>query len=84
MITPEIKDPETIIAAACAACHGAGLAGGEKRGLLTGELKFAKNPADLEKVIHDGVPTAGMPPASGLLTDAQISLVADYIRSKRH
>lgn len=84
MITPETKDTETIIAAACAACHGAGLAGGEKRGLLTGELKFAKDPADLEKVIHDGVPTAGMPPASGLLTDAQISLVADYIRAKRH
>jgi mono/diheme cytochrome c family protein len=84
LLTPETTDPETIIAAACAACHGAGLAGGEKRGLLTGELKFAKNPAELEKVIRDGVPTAGMPPASGLLSEKQIGLVADYLRAKRH
>ena len=83
LLTPETKDAETIIAAACAACHGPGLAGGEKRGLLSGDFKHLKDPADLERIIRDGVPVAGMPPASGLLTDAQISQVANYLRAKR-
>lgn len=83
LLTPETRDPETIIAAACAACHGPGLEGGEKRGLLSGDFKHLKDPADLERVIRNGVPEAGMPPAAGLLTEAQISTVADYIRAKR-
>ena len=83
VLTAETSDPETIIAAACAACHGAGLAGGEKRGLLSGDLKFAPNPANLEQVISAGVPEAGMPPAAGLLTVNQIRIVADFIREKR-
>ena len=83
LLTPETVDPEKIIAAACASCHGAGLAGGEKRGLLSGEFKHVTNPADLEKTIHDGVPAAGMPPASGLLSDNQIRIVAGFIRQKR-
>jgi glucose/arabinose dehydrogenase/cytochrome c553 len=83
LLTPETVDPEKIIAAACASCHGAGLAGGEKRGLLSGEFKHVTNPADLEKTIHDGVPAAGMPPASGLLSDNQIRIVAEFIRQKR-
>jgi glucose/arabinose dehydrogenase/cytochrome c553 len=83
LLTPETADPETIIAAACAACHGPGLSGGEKRGLLSGDFKHLKDPADLERIIRDGVPAAGMPPASGLLTDAQISQVANYLRAKR-
>ena len=83
ILTPETSDPEKIIAAACASCHGPGLAGGEKRGLLSGEFKHVTNPADLEKTIRDGVPQAGMPPASGLLSDNQIRLVAEFIRQKR-
>ena len=83
LLTPETVDPQKIVAAACASCHGAGLAGGEKRGLLSGDFKHLKDPADLEKIIADGVPTAGMPPASGLLNERQIGIVADFIRSKR-
>lgn len=83
LLTAETVDPEKIIAAACASCHGPGLAGGEKRGLLSGELKHVTNPADLEKTIRDGVPSAGMPPASGLLSDSQIRIVADFIRQRR-
>jgi glucose/arabinose dehydrogenase/cytochrome c553 len=83
LLTAETLDPEVIIAAACAACHGAGLAGGEKRGLLAGDLKFARDPADLEKVIFAGVPEAGMPSAAGLLNDSQIRVVADFIRERR-
>ncbi|MCW1913371.1 PQQ-dependent sugar dehydrogenase [Luteolibacter sp. GHJ8] len=83
VLTPETTDAETIIAAACSACHGAGLAGGEKRGLLSGEFKHLKDLAELERIIRDGVPAAGMPPAGGLLTESQISKVADYIRAKR-
>lgn len=83
LLTPETADPDTLIAAACAACHGPGLAGGEKRGLLSGDFKHLKDPAELEKIIRDGVPAAGMPPASGLLTEQQIGLVADFLREKR-
>jgi mono/diheme cytochrome c family protein len=83
ILTPETSDPEKIIAAACASCHGPGLAGGEKRGLLSGEFKHVTNPADLEKTIRDGVPQAGMPPAAGLLSNNQIRLVAEFIRQKR-
>ena len=83
LLTPDMADPEKIIAAACAACHGPGLAGGEKRGLLSGDFKHLKDPADLEKTIRDGVPASGMPPASGLLNEKQIGIVADFIRSHR-
>jgi glucose/arabinose dehydrogenase/cytochrome c553 len=83
LLTPDMDDPEKIIAAACAACHGPGLAGGEKRGLLSGDFKHLKDPSELENVIRDGVPTAGMPPASGLLSDKQIGIVAEFIRSHR-
>ena len=83
LLTPETVDPEKIIAAACASCHGPGLAGGEKRGLLSGEFKYVTNSAALVKTIRDGVPAAGMPPASGLLSDNQIRSVADFIRRKR-
>jgi len=83
ILTPETSDPEKIIAAACASCHGPGLAGGEKRGLLSGEFKHVTNLADLERTIRDGVPQAGMPPAAGLLSDNQIRLVAEFIRQKR-
>ncbi|QJE96698.1 PQQ-dependent sugar dehydrogenase [Luteolibacter luteus] len=83
LLTPATVDPEKIIAAACASCHGPGLAGGEKRGLLSGEFKHVTNPADLEKTIRDGLPAAGMPPASGLLSDRQIGIVAEFIRQKR-
>ncbi|MCW1922192.1 PQQ-dependent sugar dehydrogenase [Luteolibacter arcticus] len=83
LLTPDTVDPEKIIASACAACHGPGLAGGEKRGLLSGEFKHLKDPVELEKVIRDGVPAAGMPPASGVLSEKQIGLVADYLRAKR-
>lgn len=83
LLTAETSDPETIIAAACAACHGAGLAGGEKRGLLTGELKHTLEAGGLEEVIGKGVVEAGMPPASDLLTVNQIRILSDYIREKR-
>lgn len=83
LLTPETVDPEKIVAAACASCHGAGLAGGEKRGLLSGDFKHLKDPAELERIIRDGVPPAGMPPASGLLSDRQIGIVADFIRTRR-
>ncbi|MDB6080008.1 MAG: PQQ-dependent sugar dehydrogenase [Akkermansiaceae bacterium] len=83
LLTPQTRDPETLVAAACAACHGAGLAGGEKRSLLSGDLKYTASLDTLEKTIHDGVPQAGMPPASGLLSDDQIKVLADFIRSKR-
>jgi glucose/arabinose dehydrogenase/cytochrome c553 len=83
LLTPETRDPETLVAAACAACHGAGLAGGEKRSLLSGDLKYTADLGQLEKTIRDGVPQAGMPPARGLLSDEQIGILADYIRSKR-
>ncbi|WP_193213023.1 PQQ-dependent sugar dehydrogenase [Luteolibacter marinus] len=83
LLTPETVDPHKIVAAACASCHGAGLAGGEKRGLLSGDFKHFKDPADLEKIIAGGIPAAGMPPASGLLSERQIHIVADFIRSGR-
>jgi mono/diheme cytochrome c family protein len=79
----DTADPQKIVAAACASCHGAGLAGGEKRGLLSGEFRHLKDPADLEKIIRDGVPAAGMPPAAGLLSDRQIGILADFIRQAR-
>lgn len=83
LLTADTVDPQKIVAAACASCHGAGLAGGEKRGLLGGDFKHLKDPAELEKTIRDGVPAAGMPPAAGLLSDRQIGILADFIREAR-
>lgn len=83
LLTPGMTDPQKIIAAACASCHGPGLAGGERRGLVSGDFLHLKDPAELEEIIGNGIPTAGMPPASSLLSKDQIRILADFIRESR-
>ena len=80
---PGLKDPEKLVAFYCVACHGPGLAGGLQRNLLQGDWKWAKSDADLERVVAEGVAEVGMPPARVMLTEEQIGLVSDYIRTKR-
>lgn len=80
---PATKDPAKLIAFYCAACHGPGLAGGLQRNLMQGDWKWAKSDADLERLITDGVAEAGMPPNNGVITEDQIRLIADFIRTKR-
>ncbi|MCB1132677.1 MAG: PQQ-dependent sugar dehydrogenase [Verrucomicrobiae bacterium] len=80
---PGLKDPDTLIGFHCAACHGPGLAGGLQRNLLEGDWKWAKSDDDLERVLEDGVPEAGMPPAKHVLTTEQIRIIAGHIRDKR-
>ena len=80
---PDTKDPEKLVSFYCTACHGPGLAGGLQRNLLQGEWKWAKSDADLERIITEGVAQVGMPPNKGVITEEQIRLVSDFIRSKR-
>ncbi len=80
---PATKDPAKLIAFYCATCHGPGLEGGLQRNLLQGDFKWAKSEADLERIITDGVAAAGMPPNQGVITEEQIHLIADFIRTKR-
>jgi mono/diheme cytochrome c family protein len=79
----DLKDPETLVAFYCAACHGTGLSGGLQRSLLKGDWKWAKSDADLERLISEGVAEVGMPPTKEMLTTDQIRLIADYLRTKR-
>ena len=79
----ETRDPERLIAVACAACHGPKLAGGLQRGLLEGAWKHVRSDQDLERVVAEGLPMAGMPPSAAVLTPEQVGIVADYIRRMR-
>ena len=80
---PGLKAPEKLVGFYCVSCHGPGLAGGLQRNLLQGEWKWAKSGSDLERVIGDGVAQVGMPPNKALLTEEQIGIIADHIRTRR-
>nr|WP_246417887.1 PQQ-dependent sugar dehydrogenase [Haloferula luteola] len=84
IFTPETRDPATLIAFACAACHGPELQGGLQRNLLSGEWKFAHDDQDLERILSEGLPLAGMPPSKDLLNPAQIQIIAEFIRHHRN
>jgi glucose/arabinose dehydrogenase/cytochrome c551/c552 len=64
----------------CVACHGANLEGGVGPTLLQHKwLHGEPTPANLQKVMANGVPDKGMPAWSPTLSAAEIASLADYV-----
>ena len=78
--TPAPTGVAAVIAQNCAACHGSTLAGGMQKSLVSGEWKYAHNDDDLRRIIHDGMPDVGMPPAAPSVTAADIDALVRFIR----
>lgn len=73
----------------CATCHGAqgkgdGPVGAalkpKPRNFMDAKWKFGFDKASVVKTINNGSPGTGMAPYKGVLTDAEIEAVADYVR----
>jgi len=69
-----------IYTARCVGCHGQGDTAGLHSSLFDGKWQLGSADADLARHIHDGLPDRGMPTYGGLLTDAQIADLVQYIR----
>jgi cytochrome c oxidase cbb3-type subunit III len=70
----------------CAGCHGAEGKGGAAIALANPVYLAIADDASIRKVIAQGIPGTAMPPfaqsAGGMLTDAQIDVIAKEIRSR--
>ena len=78
---PALTGVAAVIVQNCAACHGQNLAGGMQKSLVSGEWKYAHTDDDLRRVIKNGLPEMGMPPAPTTLTSADIESLVTYIRT---
>lgn len=79
--TPALTGVAAIISQNCAACHGQNLAGGMQKSLVSGEWKYVHGDDDIRRIIKNGLPEMGMPPAPATLTDADIESLVAYIRA---
>lgn len=70
-----------LLAQHCAACHGQGLAGGMQKSLVEGQWKYVSDEASLKRIIKEGLPEAGMPPAPAL-SNADVDAIAAFIRTQ--
>jgi cytochrome c oxidase cbb3-type subunit III len=82
----EVLEFGTLYAENCAACHGAEGRGGAAIALANPVYLAIADDAAIHKVIANGVQGTAMPPfaesAGGMLTDAQIDVIAKGIRSR--
>jgi alcohol dehydrogenase (cytochrome c) len=68
-----------VFADRCAPCHGADGRGGERGpDIVSTPTSLRRAPADIERVIREGVPGGGMPPVA--LAPADVPLVASHVR----
>jgi len=81
----EVVEFRALYASNCAGCHGRQGRGGAAIGLADPVYLAIAEDASIRKVIADGVHGTAMPAfaqsAGGMLTDAQIDVIADGIRS---
>jgi mono/diheme cytochrome c family protein len=82
----EILEFSTLYAENCAGCHGADGRGGAAIALANPVYLAIADEAAIRKVIANGVPRTAMPAfaesAGGFLTDAQIDVITEEIRSR--
>ena len=78
---PALTGVAATIAQNCAACHGQNLAGGMQKSLVSGEWKYVHADDDIRRIIKNGLPDQGMPPAPTSFTAADIEALVTYIRS---
>lgn len=70
----------TLYAEHCAACHGSQRLGGTGPALIPETLKRMRGPA-VSKVIAAGRTATQMPSFSGILSEAEIAALADYVKT---
>ena len=78
---PVLSGVAAVIAQNCAACHGQNLAGGMQKSLVSGEWKYVHGDDDIRRIIREGLPEQGMPPAPATLTAADVDALVGYIRA---
>lgn len=71
---------EAVFETSCAACHGAGAAGGRAPALDSGRFRHGDTDEALFKTIRDGLPGTEMPPFAALPA-SDIRRVVSYLRS---
>jgi len=68
----------------CQTCHGFAFTGGRTRSLWEDDWRYAKTPADVPRVIAEGIPGTEMPAFGKLLDEAQIesltALVVEFLQ----
>ena len=64
----------------CAACHGEELRGGLGSNLVDEEWIYGNQPEEIATVIREGIPSAGMVPYGGILSDEQILSLVIYLK----
>ncbi len=79
-ITKELAPGEKLFVAHCALCHGIGATGGRGPALNIPKLRRAADHRALFGIIQSGIDGTEMPGA-WQMTDREIGLVADYVRS---
>lgn len=77
-------DGEAVFTANCVACHQADMTGGIGPNLIDEEWIHGGELADIQRTVTEGVPAKGMITWKGVLTDAQIAAVSQYIYDKSH
>jgi cytochrome c oxidase cbb3-type subunit III len=72
---------EAIFSSTCAACHGLDGRGGEHApNIATASGIQSLSDQQLEKIVRDGIPAAGMPAFGATLGDRQVTRVLEYLR----
>jgi glucose/arabinose dehydrogenase len=68
----------------CAVCHGGNLDGGVGGSLLIDDLIHGNDDETLRRIIHDGIPDAGMQAFGDVLSSKEIRGLVIYLREMRH
>jgi cytochrome c oxidase cbb3-type subunit III len=74
---------QSVYATNCAACHGASMEGGIGPSLKDGEWVHGDSPADIIRVITEGVPARGMPGWGPILGPERVRQVTAYVLSRQ-
>lgn len=69
---------EQLVLQDCGSCHGMSLKGGLGSDLTSVALA-GREPAEIARIVLDGVPGTAMPPWRLLLTEAEAAWIADYL-----
>ncbi|MDQ8179880.1 cbb3-type cytochrome c oxidase N-terminal domain-containing protein [Pelagicoccus sp. SDUM812005] len=83
------KDPDIVSAGQliytqnCSACHGQNLEGGIGLPLNDADWKHGGQPLDIQKIVVEGVATAGMPPWGPVLGEEKVNQVVAFLVSKQ-
>jgi putative heme-binding domain-containing protein len=72
---------QQFFSSSCAGCHGLDGRGGEHAPNIATDARIQRlGDADLARIVHNGIPSAGMPAFSATFSKGQIDAVVGYLR----